>query len=57
MRPVEGLRFDWDGTLLDTTCPHVATWWQALHGHGHALGMGGVTRDPTAVDLYEGERA
>src|SRR5690348_4364124 len=48
-KPVTGVLFDVDGTLVDTVYLHTVAWWQALRQHGHdvpaarihrAIGMG-----------------
>ena len=43
-RPVKGVLFDLDGTLVDTTYLHAVTWWQALHQHGHIVPMARIHR-------------
>ncbi|MET7395479.1 HAD family hydrolase [Dactylosporangium sp. NPDC005572] len=48
-KPVSGVLFDVDGTLVDSVYLHVVSWWQAFRQHGHdveaarihrAIGMG-----------------
>jgi HAD superfamily hydrolase (TIGR01509 family) len=48
-KPVAGVLFDVDGTLVDSVYLHTVAWWQALRQHGHdvpaarihrAIGMG-----------------
>jgi HAD superfamily hydrolase (TIGR01509 family) len=38
-KPVTGVLFDVDGTLVDSVYLHVAAWWQALRQHDHDVPM------------------
>ena len=39
-----GVLFDVDGTLVDTTYPHVLAWWEALSQFGHRVPMARIHR-------------
>ncbi|WP_344610816.1 HAD family hydrolase [Dactylosporangium salmoneum] len=43
-KPVAGVLFDVDGTLVDSVYLHVVAWWQALRQHGHDVPMAHIHR-------------
>jgi HAD superfamily hydrolase (TIGR01509 family) len=43
-KPVSGVLFDVDGTLVDTVHLHTVAWWQALRQHGHDVPMAHIHR-------------
>ncbi|MGI5246119.1 HAD family hydrolase [Dactylosporangium sp. CA-139066] len=43
-KPVTGVLFDVDGTLVDTVYLHAVAWWQALRQHDHDVPMAHIHR-------------
>ncbi|WP_433081561.1 HAD family hydrolase [Dactylosporangium sp. CA-052675] len=43
-KPVTGVLFDVDGTLVDSVYLHVVAWWQALRQHDHDVPMARIHR-------------